>query len=474
MLLKLSMKSKTIISAVLIVAVMFTGMSNLHGRTANHRLRHAIHEGDMEGVKKALNEGAEANFYFGDEPRHSPFIAAAYAGNREIMELLIKEGADIKLAAPIVAAYMSGHREIVKWLIDIGANVDARDHNDFALLPLAIKNKDWEFVDLFLEARANVNVQGSIRAKANSLRSLRTGKTGLILAAEEGNVTLVERLIKKGADPDIQDYDPPTIMMAYSYYNALMWASENGNTEIAKMLIDAEANVNIQDSFMKSTALMLASRRGYTEIVKMLLDAGAEVNLQKEYGVTALVQAVRYGHVEIVEMLLDAGADVSLEYRALRLDVPEGRYRKSENILGLAITFSYFECFSKLITHGLKIKNVEDDKLIENLYKLYNNSLNAAELINYLMDPNSSKSEFEKFIIAIIEDDLEQVIEVAPVKFGYWGYCSADKEVALEFARVLEREEIYEYLCDVWGVPEEGSWEEWALEKLGWVCFVMP
>lgn len=52
------------------------------------------------------------------------------------------------------------------------------------------------------------------------------------------------------------------------------------------------------------TALMLAVSHGRLDMVKMLLEAGADVNIQDEDGSTALMCACEHGHTDIVKILL--------------------------------------------------------------------------------------------------------------------------------------------------------------------------
>jgi ankyrin repeat protein len=54
---------------------------------------------------------------------------------------------------------------------------------------------------------------------------------------------------------------------------ALNWAGENGNTELAKVLIKAGANLNWQNKY-GNTALILAVLGGNTELIKALIGAG--------------------------------------------------------------------------------------------------------------------------------------------------------------------------------------------------------
>jgi hypothetical protein len=93
--------------------------------------------------------------------------------------------------------------------------------------------------------------------------------------------------------------------------NALMYASasENGNLEIVKLLLDNGAAVNGVDS-TGMTALMLAAERGHLQIVILLLDNGAAVNGVDSTGMTALMLAAEAGHLQIVILLLNSGANI--------------------------------------------------------------------------------------------------------------------------------------------------------------------
>ncbi|MDB2414437.1 ankyrin repeat domain-containing protein [Rickettsiales bacterium] len=71
---------------------------------------------------------------------------------------------------------------------------------------------------------------------------------------------------------------------------ALIAACNNGNTEIAKALIKAGADVNLADNY-GNIALIIACQNGYTETVKALIEAKADVNLTDSDGDTALMVA---------------------------------------------------------------------------------------------------------------------------------------------------------------------------------------
>ncbi len=59
---------------------------------------------------------------------------------------------------------------------------------------------------------------------------------------------------------------------------------------------------------------MYASIHGHTDIAKLLIDNGAKLNLQcKTSGNTALIWATREGHLSVCKYLIDKGANMSIQ-----------------------------------------------------------------------------------------------------------------------------------------------------------------
>jgi len=106
-----------------------------------------------------------------------------------------------------------------------------------------------------------------------------------------------------------------------SGFTALMGSIRRDNTEIAKLLFEADCDVDRQ-TICGNTALMLASDHDNIEIVKLLLGANCDVNIQNNRGITALMYATqgpttvstsRVGNTEIVKLLLEASCDANIQ-----------------------------------------------------------------------------------------------------------------------------------------------------------------
>jgi len=156
----------------------------------------------------------------------------------------------------------------------------------------------------------------------------------LVEAAKGGDLSLVESLLREGADTSANDDDAMTPLTAAACTGhrrvvelflergvdvntgdgvgrtALMWAAVSGHPKAANQLLDKGADVNAKtkDGW---TALMCAAENGQSEILKTLLDKGANANAVAAGGWTALMSGAAKGNTEIIELLLTKGADVN-------------------------------------------------------------------------------------------------------------------------------------------------------------------
>ena len=62
---------------------------------------------------------------------------------------------------------------------------------------------------------------------------------------------------------------------------------------------------------LAKTALMVASENGHTDVVRVLCDAGANKDAQCRNGTNAIMLASQNGHTDVVRVLCDAGADMN-------------------------------------------------------------------------------------------------------------------------------------------------------------------
>ncbi|MCL2744773.1 MAG: ankyrin repeat domain-containing protein [Planctomycetaceae bacterium] len=223
-------------------------------------------------------------------------------GNHNAVLRLINAKVDvndrnIRGESPLYFAVQKGDEKIVKSLLEAGADIDARvliGATDYRGTPLheAVRKNHVEIIKILLQAGTDINIRsGLVRDKTIALPK----DTPLPL-----NGATLRRFLKEAFD-DLQGYTP------------LHSAIRSGQLEAMKYLIQAGANVNIEDTKSGETPLHIAAKLGLLEAAKCLIQAGADVDKREtELGDTPLIWAVQEGHLNMVKLLLDNSADVDI------------------------------------------------------------------------------------------------------------------------------------------------------------------
>ncbi|KAM3870880.1 kinase D-interacting substrate of 220 kDa B isoform 2-T2 [Diretmus argenteus] len=285
-----------------------------------------VEEENLAAIKAHLDKFREVDSR--SDNGQTPLMVAAEQGSLEILQELIRRGANVNLDdvdcwTALISAAKEGHIEVVRELLENNANLEHRDMGGWSALMWAAYKGRTAVAQLLLEKGANPNITGQYSvypiiwaagrghgeivhlllqygAKVNC--SDKYGTTPLIWAARKGHYDSVMHLLANGADVDQEGANSMT---------ALIVAVKGGFTEVVKELLKRNPNVNMTDKD-GNTALAIAAKEGHTEIVQDLLDAGTYVNNPDRSGETVLIGAVRGGHVEIVRALLNKYADIDV------------------------------------------------------------------------------------------------------------------------------------------------------------------
>ncbi|MCP5267827.1 MAG: ankyrin repeat domain-containing protein [Zoogloeaceae bacterium] len=178
-----------------------------------------------------------------------------------------------------IAVERGDKRQVSQWL-DEGMPADYFADRIGTGLMIAAWNGDIEMMELLVSRGANPR------------RANRNGEQAVQLAAWNGHVAAVRWLLERGAVLNRDD----------KHWNALHYAVFNGHTDLAKELISLGAEVNAR-SPNGSTPLMLAAREGREDAARLLLESGADTRLKSDWGDTALTFAMRYDHYRLGKMI---------------------------------------------------------------------------------------------------------------------------------------------------------------------------
>ena len=221
---------------------------------------------------------------------------ACYLGKIEIVNLLIKKGAEVDVVMEdgnraLMLASQCGHNEICKLLIKNKADVDASDEGGFRALMYAAGNGHKKVCQLLLEKGVDIDAESI------------TGWRSLMYAAGNGHKEICQLLLERGAEVDASENDG---------WKTLMYAACNGYKEVCELLIERGADVNAERA-NGWRALMYAASNGYKEICELLIEKGAEIEAGKNNGCTALMLGASNRHKKVCELLLERGANVNSE-----------------------------------------------------------------------------------------------------------------------------------------------------------------
>ncbi len=127
------------------------------------------------------------------------------------------------------------------------------------------------------------------------------------------------------------------------------------NLDALQQHIAAGSNLNEKDPFGGSSPLITAAVFGKTKMAKVLIDAGADLNFQNNDGSTALHTAAFFCRPEIVQMLLNKGVDKTIKntYGATPYESVAAPFREAKPAyemmgtvlapMGLTLDYTYLE-----------------------------------------------------------------------------------------------------------------------------------
>jgi ankyrin repeat protein len=367
-----------------VVARLLAGGANPEGalRTGESALMNASRGGSLELVQLLLTHHANVNVV--ERVRgQTALMWAAAASHPDIVELLIRSGADVHARStrgftPLLFAARAGDLASARALVAGGADVNeaepviplppGADANETlptgnsALLlasasmnatsgfeyALTVKPGGHEAVALFLLEK------GADLTKADTI-----GATPLHAAVQTNKLALVKALLAHGADPNARlTKAPPPLRGDFQAYNQYvgatpLWYAANArypDVDILRALIAAGADtrVVVQDG---TTALMAAvgmaqndARRANEaaalDVITLLVANGVSVNAVNRNGQTALHGAVRAALNSIVGFLAEHGAALDIKDRQGRtaLDIARDPIRPLDTTAALLQT----------------------------------------------------------------------------------------------------------------------------------------
>ena len=315
---------------------------NIQNKKGTSALMLACQTRNISIIQKLLENGADLNIQ-NDDGFSALIIASRIKDNDKIVGMLLKHGANVNMqnkkgTSALMLACETSDISIVQELLENGADTNIQNNDEFSALMIASRTKDNDkIVGMLLKHGANVNMQSC----KLYLPRFSGGLSALMIASSEGSINTVLMLLEYGANMNAQNSNGWTALMfakengheevfqilkhrgiIYSMqpddsemkkWLELIFACENSLAKEVDHLLKLGVNVNLIPSNQELSALMVVSQYGNTQIAKLLLEHGANVDLKNGKGWSALMIASQNGQFEAADLLLDYGADINLQ-----------------------------------------------------------------------------------------------------------------------------------------------------------------
>ncbi|MEI7833607.1 MAG: ankyrin repeat domain-containing protein [bacterium] len=239
-------------------------------------------------VIQVLLDGKDVPINRADAHGDTPLIFALRQGYQTaIISAMLAKGADVKLTndqlqSPLFVAG-AAPAEVWEQLLTKDAAVNAEDVDGRTPLFVAAQAGQAAYADALLAHGATATGV-----------TLSLQQTTLMAAVQGGKVPLLEKIIALAPTAlDTQDAQGNT---------ALHLATNTGNIEIMRSLLEHKADPNVQN-VADDSPLHLAARDGNLPAARLLLANGADRTLKNAAQKTALDEAINSGNTGLVKLL---------------------------------------------------------------------------------------------------------------------------------------------------------------------------
>ena len=401
---------------------------NLQDNKGDTALMLAVENGQEEMLKLLLQkDGIKLDlFNYSD---NTALMLASKKGCIKIVEMLLRAGADVNLSlalekTALIYASEEKHIEVIDLLLGAGANINFITGSGMTALTVAIVKNNEEVVEHLLNRGAFLNIE----AENPSYK-----KGALFWAIKKGNPSMVQLLLKYGADVDLPDSKGRIPLMT------MIEQSEVFKEELMIELAKKSTNLNVLDEMGRSL-LILARKKGLLELSSFLESRGVVELFKDEESQKEFIRSLENGTELLLASLYERKVDFSatliakepalihyvkeVDLNHLRAYCMEPRKsinlrdKKGNTALILAAKEGHLEKVKLLLSAGAGL-NYKDNKLNGVLhYALVGGHL---DIFSFLLDYAKS--------LNLRLDALDKALLYAVKKEGYKGYV----ELLLEY-----------------------------------------
>ena len=300
------------------------GIKDKDGMTLLHMV---CRDGHKEFAEHLIERGAEVNLP--DDEGRTAIHYAVMGGNSELVESLLELGSDPnkltkKKDTPLHFAAKYSEVKDVQFLIEHGASIKAINWTLLDNLKDQRRRQDKIYFDS--GEQSIIALKSALGLKTpESLQNDNEDEDEDEDEDDDGGDRYANAFEAVGApkkddgrNPAIVDLDkipfdllPREASDAANIdgMTALLFAAQNGNTDIVKYLVEHGADIKAQDSLLSRSALHFAAESGNLECIKYLAEKGADLLDKDIHGATPLHYAAKGNHLDVVKYLVGKKMD---------------------------------------------------------------------------------------------------------------------------------------------------------------------
>ncbi|XP_053378244.1 ankyrin repeat, SAM and basic leucine zipper domain-containing protein 1-like [Mercenaria mercenaria] len=272
---------------------------------------------------------------------------------------------------------------------------------------------------------------------------LKSGWTGLMYAANNANSDIVKLLLDSGANPNFQK-DMYTVLMAACGAGGYL---EDDVLAVVELLLGKGAEVNAYDRYHTSP-IMYAAREGRDKVVQKLCEAGANVNKQDNRGWTALTWSVSKKHKDAARCLLSWKAD------------PRMKHCNGQTVIDMAETNSNYEMLE--ILEGKKREHTMAEPVIQANSRSSSQLQDTSSKESYSTTYGTTYGDLELFLCGLDLSYLVDVVRGHQIDFSTFLRLTEEDLVKMGIDKLGVRKKILDGIHSV----HKKEWEKSSLPQL--------
>lgn len=242
----------------------------------------------------------------------TPLVYAARSGSIDAARVLLEAGADVNQLtrygwSPLLAATQNSNYQMGQFLIENGADVNIANKGGWTPLYLATDNRNLEggdyptrtpdmdtleYIKRLLDEGADPNARLTESTETRTVFTNQwldeNGATAFLRASQSGDIDLLRVLLEYGADPFINTelgVTPLSVAAGIGWVEGVTseWSTAQ-TVETVELLLELGINPDFQADTGR-VALHGAGHKGSTEVARILVDAGARMDI-RDFGNT--------------------------------------------------------------------------------------------------------------------------------------------------------------------------------------------